>query len=224
MAYLRSFVLRDSSGKTFTPLPAAGMRYARVSIPREGGTRSHRTVHSLVYNTFVGAVPTGHSIDHLNRSALDNRLANLRVKSFRGKPSCSRQCMIVRCCSWLPADLCALRPIPEPGQIRWFAPNLARKVTDGSSTWKRFPGPMAASKQLRAVHKNKRKPCPTMDQLFRGSRVKTNGKHHYVHRLVAQAFLGAPKSQSLTVDHLDRVGTFSSKTVSCHRRCRRDVI
>jgi hypothetical protein len=127
MAYLRSFVLRDSSGKTFTPLPAAGMRYARVSIPREDGTRSHRTVHSLVYNTFVGAVPTGHSIDHLNRSALDNRLANLRVKSFRGKPSCSRQCMIVRCCSWLPADLCALRPIPEPGQIRWFAPYLSEK-------------------------------------------------------------------------------------------------
>eukprot|EP01046_Picozoa_sp_COSAG06_P002699 COSAG06_NODE_98_length_24155_cov_29.681784_6_plen_125_part_00 len=58
----------------------------------------------------------------------------------------------------------------------------------------------------------------------RGSRVKTNGKHHYVHRLVAQAFLGAPKSQSLTVDHLDRVGTLSSKTVSCHHVCQQDVI
>lgn len=36
-------------------------------------------VHRLVYSLFVAPIPTGKTIDHINRNSLDNRLINLRL-------------------------------------------------------------------------------------------------------------------------------------------------
>ena len=40
-------------------------------------------VHRLIIETFIGHIPTGMVIDHINRIKTDNRLENLRVVSYR---------------------------------------------------------------------------------------------------------------------------------------------
>ena len=44
----------------------------------DGNTQKHKTIHSLVMETFVGVRPIGMDIDHINRIRDDNRLENLR--------------------------------------------------------------------------------------------------------------------------------------------------
>ena len=36
-------------------------------------------LHRLVYQTFIGEIPNGYDIDHLNRDRQDNRVCNLRA-------------------------------------------------------------------------------------------------------------------------------------------------
>lgn len=36
-------------------------------------------VHTLVYEAFVGDIPKGHEIDHINTDRTDNRVGNLRI-------------------------------------------------------------------------------------------------------------------------------------------------
>ena len=57
-----------------TPKPSGGMAYARIK---------NKAVHRLVYMAFVGDVPAGHTIDHVNQNKEDNRLANLRAVTPR---------------------------------------------------------------------------------------------------------------------------------------------
>lgn len=52
--------------------------YERVSLPKNGKYKHHR-VAKIIYETFVGPVPEGMEIDHLNGNNRDNRLENLRV-------------------------------------------------------------------------------------------------------------------------------------------------
>lgn len=66
-------------------MPCAGMNYARVCLTLADGSRSYRSIHILVYESFVGFVPAMHTVDHINRITFDNRLQNLAAKTFRGE-------------------------------------------------------------------------------------------------------------------------------------------
>lgn len=48
--------------------------YLRVTI-----SKKRYRVHRLVYETFVGPIPEGYQIDHINEKRQDNRLVNLQV-------------------------------------------------------------------------------------------------------------------------------------------------
>lgn len=52
--------------------------YERVGLFHIGRLK-HRRVAKLVYEAFVGPVPEGMEIDHLNGNNTDNRLENLRI-------------------------------------------------------------------------------------------------------------------------------------------------
>lgn len=55
--------------------------YLRLGVSKPN--RMHIAVHRLVYETFVGEIPNGYEIDHINTIRDDNRLDNLRcVTSF----------------------------------------------------------------------------------------------------------------------------------------------
>lgn len=41
------------------------------------------TVHRIIYKTFIGEIPAGYEIDHLNGIRTDNRVSNLRILTHR---------------------------------------------------------------------------------------------------------------------------------------------
>lgn len=47
----------------------------------DGKSRKHRTVHSLVAQSFLGEKPTGHDVMHINGDRSDNRAENLKYGS-----------------------------------------------------------------------------------------------------------------------------------------------
>lgn len=51
--------------------------YYEVNL-RDGSSRKHRTVHSLVAQAFLGERPAGQDVMHINGDRSDNRLENLR--------------------------------------------------------------------------------------------------------------------------------------------------
>ena len=56
--------------------------YERICLSKNG-KHKHFMMAKLVYETFVGPVPKGLEIDHINGTRADNRLANLRVCTHR---------------------------------------------------------------------------------------------------------------------------------------------
>lgn len=64
----------DSRGpKNGTKYPSVILNFG-PDIPRD-----RRTVHQLVWQAFMGDIPHGMNIDHINRNTFDNRLENLRI-------------------------------------------------------------------------------------------------------------------------------------------------
>jgi len=57
--------------------------YKQLFTYKEGKFDKAFCVHRLVYETFVGEIPRGFEIDHINRNRLDNRLENLRVVTHK---------------------------------------------------------------------------------------------------------------------------------------------
>lgn len=53
---------------------SSGYRQLKVSKPKVASI----SVHRLVYETFVGEIPQGYQIDHINTIRTDNSLENLR--------------------------------------------------------------------------------------------------------------------------------------------------
>lgn len=60
-----------------------GDGYRRVQL-RAGSQRDHQRVHKLVYQAFVGQIPAGQEINHINGDKADNRPANLEVVDHQG--------------------------------------------------------------------------------------------------------------------------------------------
>lgn len=56
--------------------------YERVFLCKNG-KGVHKRVATLVYESFIGAIPEGLEIDHANGERTDNRLENLRAVSHQ---------------------------------------------------------------------------------------------------------------------------------------------
>lgn len=52
--------------------------YPMVSLRKDGGKKGYG-IHTLVYSAFVGAIPPGMQVNHINEIKTDNRLENLNL-------------------------------------------------------------------------------------------------------------------------------------------------
>lgn len=71
------------TGKTKEMKPGTdknGYRYICLMV--EGKARYYK-VHRLVYEAFVGPIPYGHEINHINEEKADNRVENLEIVSHK---------------------------------------------------------------------------------------------------------------------------------------------
>lgn len=57
--------------------------YCRVHVSSGRKNQKFLSVHRLVYETFIGKIPEGLEIDHINAIRSDNRLENLRVVTHK---------------------------------------------------------------------------------------------------------------------------------------------
>ena len=77
-------VRSDKSGDWLPMKPNVGKKgYCRVNL--SNGRKDHKSyaIHRLVYEAFVGVIPEGMEIDHINAVRDDNRLENLRVVTHK---------------------------------------------------------------------------------------------------------------------------------------------
>ena len=75
-------VYNERFGRVCRPTPDR-QGYLRVALPVDLGISRTFRVHNLVYTNFIGPVPDGMEIDHINRDKTDNRLDNLRLVTAR---------------------------------------------------------------------------------------------------------------------------------------------
>lgn len=54
-------------------------RYLKVHIMNNEGKCKQMLVHRLMAETFIGPIPKGYVVDHLNKNTRDNRLVNLQI-------------------------------------------------------------------------------------------------------------------------------------------------
>ena len=82
IVYTSKVSLRNNIKGKLKPLTLSvkqtGYKYANIYYGSSKAERSSLRVHRLVYQTFVGAIPEGWVIDHINGDKGDNRLANLQ--------------------------------------------------------------------------------------------------------------------------------------------------
>lgn len=55
-----------------------GRRYKKVILSKNG-KRINFLIHRLVYEAFVGVIPQGYQIDHIDNNSQNNRLLNLQL-------------------------------------------------------------------------------------------------------------------------------------------------
>ena len=67
----------SSSGKILKPYTDRQQEYDRVDL-YEDGRRHKAMIHTLVAAEFIGPLPEGYEIDHLNTNIHDNRACNLK--------------------------------------------------------------------------------------------------------------------------------------------------
>lgn len=72
----RGGVRNKKKGNTLIPHIRRGYPYVKLYRP---STRKNQAVHRLVAIAFLGAIPKGYNVDHINRVRSDNRVQNLRI-------------------------------------------------------------------------------------------------------------------------------------------------
>lgn len=70
---------KDKLVQCCTQFDKDGYLIISVSKPK----RTHVKVHRLIYETFVGEIPEGMVIDHINTERTDNRLENIRCVTVK---------------------------------------------------------------------------------------------------------------------------------------------
>lgn len=63
------------TGKERIMKPILKKEYYNVSLPK----RKYYRIHRLVVTTFIGPIPPGMVVNHINEDKLDNRLSNLEI-------------------------------------------------------------------------------------------------------------------------------------------------
>jgi parvulin-like peptidyl-prolyl isomerase len=54
--------------------------YVSIKLSKKGqGKQTFELIHRLVYLTFIGEIPQGLEIDHIDRDKLNNNISNLRI-------------------------------------------------------------------------------------------------------------------------------------------------
>jgi hypothetical protein len=74
--------LVSNMGRTQLKHPSGSLRRRMTPkvVPNKGYAFSNgKRVHRVVWQTFVGPIPAGKTVDHINRCTGDNRLSNLRL-------------------------------------------------------------------------------------------------------------------------------------------------
>ena len=77
---IRSYKRFGTSGKVLT----AGItkNYCKVILSKNG-THTNHSVHKLVWLTFVGEIPEGYEINHIDENPSNNALSNLSLVTHR---------------------------------------------------------------------------------------------------------------------------------------------
>lgn len=81
---MRDKILVSRDGRVLTPRHQNGTYLGRdnghgyMMVGSTHGKVGHAYVHDLVYSVFVGQIPDGEEIDHINQVRNDNRVENLR--------------------------------------------------------------------------------------------------------------------------------------------------
>jgi hypothetical protein len=71
-------VRNDQSGKVLSPSTANGYKFVGLC---NQGVRTNCRVHRLVVQEFVGPIPEGMEVDHIDRNRANNNVSNLRIVS-----------------------------------------------------------------------------------------------------------------------------------------------
>jgi hypothetical protein len=57
--------------------------YKRYHLTDKNGERRSYSAHRMMYETFIGEIPPGYDVDHINNQKGDNRLINLQLLTHR---------------------------------------------------------------------------------------------------------------------------------------------
>ena len=57
--------------------------YRKVTLSKKGRKRITKSLHCLVYETFVGEIPDGMQVNHINEIKTDNRVVNLNLMTSK---------------------------------------------------------------------------------------------------------------------------------------------
>ena len=71
-------VKNTTTGRKLRSCKSGRSNKYRSALLYNNGKRGYRKIHRLVYEAFVGAIPNGMQIDHINGVHHDNRPENLR--------------------------------------------------------------------------------------------------------------------------------------------------
>jgi hypothetical protein len=184
-------------------------------------------VHQLVARAFIGPPPTiTHTVDHIDRNPANNDVANLRwstkaeqstnrvlPKHIDGLPVCvtdpAGEVIVYQSALAAASALnCSATTIKRhsASEVRLRGYKIEIPVTDGlpNELWQEVAATgWYVSNAGRLLRKNA---SVTTGHVTRTGycKVTINGKSHFVHRLVAVAFLPSPQNNNLTVDHINR--------------------